>query len=165
MTFKENDFVRYMGKPTWEYDPTKEIIAQIYKIDSQFSSLIIGTNKIDSPINLLRPITSVKEHLENLGLVAEQKVNFTIYSLGSLKISSITIIIPQNFINLGFCLGDVSTLSDEEIIKKYFDEDLNFNKEKFNDDYPDLNNLNDLIYEYSKYFDFKIDKLFKHFVS
>lgn len=157
--YKEKDFVQYVGKLHSKYDYSKEIVAQIGNINKydKFSSveltIIQPLEKIDCLVDLIRPIFTEKKHLINLEFSEIDKDNSTIYKLGDLTISRSSVKIPQNYIDLGFCLGDLSSLTSDEVIRKYLNKDSDFNFEKFYEDYPNLNNINDLINEYYSFFE------------
>ncbi|WP_312765776.1 hypothetical protein [Epilithonimonas sp.] len=147
--YKKDDFVRYVGNLP---NGVNIDIAQIFEINYKTSELklIISSKKIETTIDLIRPIYTTKENLINLGFAEERKKNFTLYKFGNLEISSVTIHLPQAHINIGFSLGNVSALTDEEIVRKYFNKDMEFDFEKFHSDFPDLNNINDFIDLYAK---------------
>lgn len=165
--YKEKDYVQYVGKLNSNHDHSKDVIAQIDNLDkySKFwnveLTVIQPVEKVYCLVDLIRPIFTKKEHLMNLEFLEVEKENSTIYTLGNLVVSSSTVKIPQKrqFIDLGFCLGDLSTLTSDEVMKKYVDKDFNFDFEKFYNEYTNLNNINDLIQLYCKFHDFNIKKI------
>jgi len=166
-TYKEKDFVNYVGHNPSSYGNTN--IAQI-------DSLIEGENywefqltviepyeKVYCMANLIRPIFTEAEHLLNLGFVEETATPKTrVFRLGELIVSSFYLYIPELHLhfNSGFCLGNVSEITLETFRGEYLkSNEVDFSA--LHETFPTLANLNDLIYEYVKYYDFDIRKIYK----
>ncbi|PWW27208.1 hypothetical protein [Chryseobacterium sp. AG844] len=160
-----NDYVKYVGNYPYEYDPLKDLIGLISHEEANSSrvELIIGTNKIHTTKDQLRPLITNIGNVLNLGFTSVLKRNMTIYQKGNLIISDIKLCIGTSTYDLGFCLGDASILDEEVLKEKYFDENSTFNLDKFYLDFPNLNNLNDLIRVYvQQYYAFNKEEFFNN---
>ncbi|KPE50106.1 hypothetical protein [Chryseobacterium indologenes] len=150
---KKDDYVRYVGNYPYTHDSSKDLIGLIDEISPNNieAKIFVETHSMLVRLDQLRPLETKEEHLINLGFTKVVKNNMNIYQKGNLTISETAFVLNQLFINAGFRLGDLSGLNDTVIRNNYLDQNLEFNMNKFQQDFPNLNNINDFIEVYSKY--------------
>lgn len=153
--FKEGDIVLYAGDIT---DPIRKerALVRVEKIDSDLHPYVgveILTNNQKMSVNgvLLRPIITTHENLESLGFVKRSNEKGIFFQLEDVLITYLSIeILPGHWYLPGFRIIPQSNF--EIAIKDYLvkNDDVEIDHESFNKDFPDANNLFDLVQRLNK---------------
>lgn len=163
--YKKNDFVNYVGNPNC-FDKSR--IAQIDSIQQKADywsinlTLFNPTEKICCVTDLIRHIFTTKQNLLNLGFKEINENNKTIFINEKLIISGLYFYIPE--LNLlydtGYRIGDLTEMTLQIFQKNYItNNEIDF--AKFQSEFPAVAEINELIDQYSKHFDFDYNKIFQ----
>lgn len=153
--FKINDYVVYDGDVT-ALEPKRrnkdyaKIIERkkIGDIDYVGLQLISLKEQISCPLSEITHIETTKLHLINLGFKEEKSTDKLVYYVkNNMFISKLSLIIPlskynNNFFITGFCLADFRAITNDELEK--YKNGSQIDMPKFYNDFPNLNNVNDL---------------------
>lgn len=162
--YRENDFVNYVGNSNSYSEVIVAQVDSIVKTENYWRfdiTVIEPCEKVSCLGDLVRPILTTKQHLENLDFVKDPNENGgVLYALGTLQISkSLFFVSKLNLsFNTGFRIGDLRKLSVAEFVEKYV-SDLEIDFDKLEYDFPSVMNINELIFEYSKYYEFDIKRI------
>lgn len=153
--YKTNDYVKYKGDcSTTDSIRRNEDVAKILFVRKNHPHYWVGLELLTSKENIscsIDKITTIETNLDHLTAIGFQiddaDSNNKLFVLGDVIISSIGLdyITKENmgiiFIS-GFCIGNLLTLNESNHTA-YIEGDI-FNVKKFYDDFPSVNNINDL---------------------
>ncbi|HRE76397.1 MAG TPA: hypothetical protein PLL09_01100 [Flavobacterium sp.] len=150
--YKIGDFVKYTGDySTMDAIRRNEDIAKIILLKKTEAYWFVGLQlnknetKISCLVDLIRPIATDDIHLRKLGFKEHQlQPKGKYFERDGILISGIAISIPKNnyLFSSGFCLGDLTNLSKDEI--QLHIKDGAIDVKSFYSKYPGLNNINDI---------------------
>tara|TARA_B100000378_G_C18019196_1_gene403551 strand:- start:186 stop:710 length:525 start_codon:yes stop_codon:yes gene_type:complete len=157
--YSVNDYVKYIGDYS-TLDPIRrnESYAQIIMLKKYEQYWLVGlrllesNEKISCIIDKIRPIETEEKHLKILGFKIDKEKFQKYYFKNGITISSIGLKTLNKYSNSifysGLCIAD---FSDKEM--KYFEKFYNGDEidiKKFFNEYPSVNNINNLFLEIGK---------------